>query len=260
MTLSQLATIGVVVLLLLALLTIALRRKPVPISPTSPFEARPLFTAAERSFLGVLDRAVAGQLRVFAKVRLIDVLKVRSGTARSEFVRAKNQIVAKHVDFVLCSPDDLRVVAVLELDDSSHDAPRARRRDGLVDEACAAARIPVHRFAARHGYSPHDLRDQLAWLLTAAIGTDAHVGDPGIDEPLPAAPPRAAETPLASTRARPMAPAQDVTCPTCGSEMVERVARRGPRAGTSFLACSAYPHCRTIRDSIPAEEAATEIP
>ncbi len=33
-------------------------------------------------------------------------------------------------------------------------------------------------------------------------------------------------------------------CPRCGSELVERTARRGPQAGNGFMGCSAYPKCR----------------
>jgi restriction system protein len=33
-------------------------------------------------------------------------------------------------------------------------------------------------------------------------------------------------------------------CPTCGAALIERVARRGARAGERFLACSAFPKCR----------------
>lgn len=34
-------------------------------------------------------------------------------------------------------------------------------------------------------------------------------------------------------------------CPACGSPMVLRTARSGPRAGQQFWGCSAYPRCRT---------------
>ena len=34
-------------------------------------------------------------------------------------------------------------------------------------------------------------------------------------------------------------------CPGCGARMVERTARRGPRAGTRFFGCSTFPACRT---------------
>ena len=33
-------------------------------------------------------------------------------------------------------------------------------------------------------------------------------------------------------------------CPSCGSELVERQAKRGAHAGNAFLGCSAFPKCR----------------
>ena len=37
------------------------------------------------------------------------------------------------------------------------------------------------------------------------------------------------------------------TCPTCGSEMVGRTAKRGANAGSQFWGCSQYPRCRGTR-------------
>jgi restriction system protein len=34
------------------------------------------------------------------------------------------------------------------------------------------------------------------------------------------------------------------SCPRCGSELVLRTAKKGPRTGTSFYGCSAFPKCR----------------
>ena len=39
----------------------------------------------------------------------------------------------------------------------------------------------------------------------------------------------------------------DVACPACGGEMIERVAKRGVNAGNRFLGCSHYPSCRGTR-------------
>lgn len=36
-------------------------------------------------------------------------------------------------------------------------------------------------------------------------------------------------------------------CPNCGSHMVERVVKNGPKAGSKFWGCSKYPRCRGIR-------------
>lgn len=37
------------------------------------------------------------------------------------------------------------------------------------------------------------------------------------------------------------------TCPSCGSKLVERTARKGRNAGKKFLGCDAYPKCRFTR-------------
>ena len=37
---------------------------------------------------------------------------------------------------------------------------------------------------------------------------------------------------------------KQTTCPRCGSELVERQAKRGINAGNSFLGCSSFPKCR----------------
>lgn len=42
-----------------------------------------LFTAAERSFLGVLDQALAGRYGVFCKVRIADAITPANGLDKS---------------------------------------------------------------------------------------------------------------------------------------------------------------------------------
>ena len=37
-------------------------------------------------------------------------------------------------------------------------------------------------------------------------------------------------------------------CPRCGSNLVERIAKRGPNAGTKFLGCNNYPKCRFTKN------------
>jgi restriction system protein len=37
------------------------------------------------------------------------------------------------------------------------------------------------------------------------------------------------------------------TCPTCGKEMVTRIAKKGPRAGQPFWGCRGFPSCKGIR-------------
>lgn len=42
---------------------------------------------------------------------------------------------------------------------------------------------------------------------------------------------------------------QQPACPKCGGAMVQRIAKRGPAAGSAFLGCCHYPSCRGTRSS-----------
>lgn len=131
-----------------------------------PYEkAGPLLTPAERSFYGVLDQAVDGQ-RVFAKVRLGDLLDVVRGTPRPRVYR--NKIDRKHVDFVLCNARTLVPELVIELDDRSHDRLDRQERDAFVDAALEAAGLPILHVAAKRAYIPTELRALLTSRLTGA--------------------------------------------------------------------------------------------
>jgi restriction system protein len=37
------------------------------------------------------------------------------------------------------------------------------------------------------------------------------------------------------------------SCPKCGSDLIERIAKKGKNAGNTFLGCSAFPKCRYMR-------------
>ncbi len=121
---------------------------------------RGLLSAAERSFYGVLVAAVPEQL-VFTKVRVADVIQPAKGLTRSNWQKAFNRISAKHFDFVLCDPDNLHVVAVIELDDRSHHQKTSKQRDALIDAACTSAKIPLIRVKAAKAYNINDIRKQI---------------------------------------------------------------------------------------------------
>ena len=131
-------------------------------TPSYPYAARgPLLTKAERSFLGVLELALAERYRVALKVRLADIIKVRSGSSKSAWQSAFNRISAKHVDFVLCRADTFEVVCVLELDDKSHRRRERRERDAFVDAALRAADIPALHMPTKAAYTLAEVKDAL---------------------------------------------------------------------------------------------------
>ncbi len=124
-----------------------------------PYQKEPiLFTPAERSFLAVLDQALGDHFRVLGKVRLADVIRVKSGLSGSARQQAFNRIQSKHLDFVACDPNDLSVQFVVELDDSSHQQSRRQARDEFLDKALAAAEVPIFHFPVKRAYAVQEIR------------------------------------------------------------------------------------------------------
>ena len=127
-----------------------------------PYERAGYLSAAERSFLGALDLALGSRYRIFAKVRLADLIKTRAKLGGSRRQAALNAIVSKHVDFLLCDPATLEAVVVVELDDASHTASRQREKDRWKDSALRTASIPVIRITAARSYATADLVERIA--------------------------------------------------------------------------------------------------
>ena len=210
---------------ILVIVLVALGKRPQRAkqpAKTFPYERRKtLFSPAERSFLGVLERAVDDDTRILGKVRLADLIDVRKGLSKGVRQGALNRIRSKHVDFILCDVNSAALLCGIELDDSSHERADRRKRDEFVRRAFEAAGLPLLRFPARQGYSLEELRRALEPVLptlSAGGSVDATL------EPL-----------------RPTSP----PCPTCGADMIKREAKRGGNAGDTFWSCSNYPRCRT---------------
>ena len=138
--------------------------------------AKTLFSAAERSFLGVLDQAVGSEHRVLGKVRVADVAVVKPGLGNSARQSALNRVAYKHFDFVVCRASDLAVVCAVELNDKSHSSRRAQARDDLLLKVCQAIDLPLLNVPAKQAYSPQELRSQFLAAVSppqmgAPVGT-----------------------------------------------------------------------------------------
>lgn len=231
------------VLFLLGVVVLALQRRQPPATMSSYKVEETLFSEAERSFLGVLDVAIGDDYRVFGKVRVADVVSVIDSGNRKEWQRAFNKISAKHFDFLVCSRNDLKVVAAVELDDRSHRRRSRKVRDDFLVELCGQISLPLLRFPAQRAYSVAEIREQLIEL--AAPGTAPRVvvePDAGetagvsnaefpVDEPIGKESEVEDEPPL---------------CPKCSTQMVRRRSRSGANTGQEFWGCAAFPKCRAI--------------
>lgn len=126
-----------IVLLFLILLFLLYRRKNY-----YPYAARHILTKREYRFY-LLLREVADEYHylIYPKVGVKDLLSV---TDQRHYMKYFHMIAQNHVDFVVCD-HDLRVLFVIELDDSTHETRDARKRDHLKNKAFAATGIPLKR-------------------------------------------------------------------------------------------------------------------
>lgn len=123
-----------------------------------------LFTKAELSFYRALQEATTEQYQVLGKVRVADVLKPQTEN-RGDWQRAFNKISAKHFDFVLCDRDSLKVLAAIELDDSSHQRVDRVKRDDFLNQAVKSAGLPLIRFPVQTAYEREAIQRYIAQAL-----------------------------------------------------------------------------------------------
>lgn len=120
-----------------------------------------LFTPAERSFLGVLNDAISSEYAIYGKVRVADVLEVKSTPDKSKYQTAFNKISSKHFDYIVCNKNDLSVLCAIELDDKSHNKSNRIDRDKFLESACNSAKLKLIRFEAKYTYSVQDVREKV---------------------------------------------------------------------------------------------------
>jgi len=167
---------------------------------------------AEKKFLNALDAAIGSKYRVFAKVRVADIISPSAGD-KSTWQTRFNKINAKHVDFLLCGLTDTVPFCAIELDDRTHLSASRVDRDDFLNHALQSAGVPIARFQASRTYASVEIEANIDSVTSKA--------------------PKAQSV-------------QAPSCPKCGKQMVMRKAQTGPNAGNSFWGCSGYPACKGI--------------
>jgi hypothetical protein len=124
-----------------------------------------LFSAAELRFLAALDQSLTPGQRVFGKVRIMDLVAVKSGLNPKARQAAVNRVSQKHVDFLICAGNTVTPVCAIELNDSSHGSVKAKRRDELLAAVCGQVGLPLLVVKAAGTYSPESIRQQIAGAM-----------------------------------------------------------------------------------------------
>jgi very-short-patch-repair endonuclease len=119
------------------------RRQVVSDDGPWPFYLRKPLTEPEQVLYHRLLKALPEHM-VLAQVQLSRLLGVKKG---ENFASWYNRINQKSVDFVICRRDST-VLAVIELDDSTHDRLSRQTADAQKDKALASAGVKVIRWTA----------------------------------------------------------------------------------------------------------------
>ncbi len=215
-----------------------------PVTPVTPPPAKPeipvpyrsrnrLMSQAEGSFFQVLELALPkDQYRLFGKVRVEDLIVVKSGLTREMRQSARNRIRSRHVDIVVVDSKTFVPVWAIELDDKSHQAKDRQERDAFLDRAFEAAGLPLIRFPAKRAYSRESI------LSTLGIS-----GTPEYLPETPGAESSELETQsVAGTGDEEYFRLED--CSKCAAPMKMRSVNGAGGKSVKVQICSRYPECR----------------
>ena len=171
-----------------------------------PYIRRDLLTNAEFVFYRFMkdNLCQSNKIEIFPKVRLADLADVDSKLTTDNKYLWK--ITNKHVDFVICRADTLKIICVVELDDYMHDRPEVQEKDMFIMQVLYEVGIRTVR--VRNRVAKLNLNDIA--LIDDYINTE-------------------------------LAP----KCPYCGSQMVPKKCMQGPNRGHRFYGCTNYvDNCR----------------
>ena len=109
-----------------------------------PFYAKKPLSHPEQVLYFLLVQALPDHI-ILAQVQLSRLLGVKKG---SNYQAWSNRINRMSVDFVVCNKDS-SVVAVIELDDATHERKDRQTADAKKDKALAAAAVRIIRWQAK---------------------------------------------------------------------------------------------------------------
>ena len=233
----------IILLLLLIIVFLALalfKKKDGKSLVDFPYQSKDIFCSpAERSFLDALDKIVGKRYRIFAKVRLADIIDVQKGLSVSTRQSAFSRIAGEHIDFIVCNAKDLSIIGAIELDDKTHRGRGRHERDQFLDRTLKAAGLSVIRIKAQSSYSIKEISNRLDSAFNLNMGIREEDNQISID-----ALEVSDEKPNDETTKNYDVENMALVCPKCGAELVKRIATKGQYAGQKFWGCANFPKCK----------------
>jgi hypothetical protein len=149
---TVIAVSAVALLLMLELRrALRLRRSRYAFVPVAAVLSKP-----ERKLLRVLREVLKGRAEVLPKVRLADVITPDAGLARAARRAAYARIAGRRVGYLVCTPDEFRVLAVVEMEPA-----RPQNGDRLLEELLARMGIPLVHIPVAASGSLAEVRERV---------------------------------------------------------------------------------------------------
>ena len=101
------------------------------------------FTKSEYMFFQELEKQNNGKYHIFSKVRMEDIVEVKSELDYKVKRAKRNYIKSRHIDFVLVDKETGSVVKAIELDGKSHSTEKQKRSDEVKNQILRGAGIDL---------------------------------------------------------------------------------------------------------------------
>ena len=183
-----------------------------------PYRLREQFLSyTELTLLTLLQEMIGDRYVICPKVALNDVFYIQRPNENTHFY---NKIFRKHVDFLLCEPENMKPAIGVELV-RPNSKDETRSSDQFMAELFCSAGLPLVHIPSSESYRTSDL---VKFFQTAIIRT------------------KKAESSYVEDDSADSAP----ICPVCGLVMVLRIHREGQNAGKRYYGCMNAPTCDGI--------------
>lgn len=111
-----------------------------------PYKRKNLLTENEKRFYKKLKPITDKyNLELLTKIRMADIIEVSETVNKNEWSKYFSKIKSKHIDFAITDKDNLNILLLIELDDSSHKEKSRVERDNFINQAYISAGIPIAR-------------------------------------------------------------------------------------------------------------------
>lgn len=116
-----------------------------------------IMTKNELFFYRVLKQATDElNLSIFPQVRLENIIEVIDKNNKD-----RNKIKSRSVDFTIVENEKCKIIACIELDDSTHERASIKEKDEIRNNLFEKVGIPLHRIKVQYNYNKDELKNIL---------------------------------------------------------------------------------------------------